>query len=320
MTMNNAFLPFNRHLAAALFFLGTFAAHADLTLTATDEQQINALVDRWNDVLNRAENAQPQSLYADQVEWFDKTLPAQQVIANSQAFLAKNQQYQQSIISTLTIQPVEESDDRVMVRFVKSAGLEAFKEKNYPAELQMRKTPAGWRIVSETDAITRANQNKDVYAGVIKGKFDGKSVSYAWMSDADPRTGGACTEETDCDCTLWNSDPDVKPVKISQCLVGRMETLSGLDDSGRDRVVAFPDWWTSAMRVVYVYDIQQKQWIKTMPGFSMNINLQETDTAADLLKRDPQHPGQVKVTQATFDEVAQEATTEVVSQRLWTLK
>ncbi|WP_194205449.1 hypothetical protein [Superficieibacter sp. 1612_C1] len=318
--MKQSLLPFIHGLTTLLLCLGAFSVHADITLTASDEQQINALVDRWNDVLNRAENARPQSLYAENVEWFGKTLPAQQVIANSQAFLAKNKEYQQRIVSTLNIQPVSESDDRVMVRFVKSAGLETFKEKNYPAELQMRKTPAGWRIVSETDAITRANQNKDVYAGVIKGKFDGKNSSYAWMSDADPRTGGMCTEESDCDCTLWNSDPHVKPVKISQCLVGHMEMLSGLDDSGRDRVVAFPEWWTSAMRVVYVYDIQQKQWIKTMSGFSMNINLQEAASAADLVKRDPQHPGKVKVTQATFDEAAEEATTEVVSQTLLTLK
>lgn len=314
--MDNVF----RRLATAILCLSPFFAHASFTLTAADEQQINALVDRWNDVLNRAENAQPQSLYAGQVEWFGKTLPAQQAIASSQAFLAKNKQYRQSIMSTLNIQPVEESHDRVMVRFVKSAGLEAFKEKNYPAELELQKVAAGWRIVGETDAITRFNQHKDVYAGVIKGKFDGKQTSYAWMSEADPRTGGICTEETECECTLWNSDPAVKPVKISQCLVGRMETLSGLDDSGRDRVVAFPEWWTSAMRVVYVYDIQQKQWIKTMPGFSMNINLQETDTAADLIKRDPQHSGKVNVTQATFDEVAEEATTEVVSKTLLTLK
>lgn len=318
--MNNAFLRLNRSIAAMLLCLGACSAHANLTLTSSDEQQINTLVDSWDHALNRGDSARLLPLYAEQVEWFGQMLPSQQVIANHQAFLAKNKEYGQHIVSTLNIQPAEGSDNRVMVRFVKSAGLEAFKEKNYPAELQLKKVAAGWRIVSETDAITRSNQHKDVYAGVIKGKFDGKQVSYAWMSEADPRTGSACTEETDCNCTLWNSDPDILPIKIPQCLVGRMEVLSGLDDSGRDRVVAFPEWWTSAMRVVYVYDIQQKQWIKAMPSFSMNINLQETDTAADLIKRDPQQPGMVNVKQSTFDEVAEEATTEVVIGRLLTLK
>ncbi len=318
--MNKRRISFNRHVLAVVLSFGPLFAHADLNLTVSDEQQINALVDRWNNVLNRVQGAQPQSLYADQVDWFGKVLPAQQVIANDREFLAKNKDYRQSIVSTLNIQPTGENDDRVLVHFVKRAGVNSDNEKNYPAELQLQKNAAGWRIVSETDAITRHNQHKNDDTGVAKGKFDGTHISYVWMSDANPRTGGACTPDSDCDCTLWNSDPRIKPVNISQCLAGTIETLAGLDDSGRDRAVVFPEWWTSAMRVVYVYDIQQNQWIKTLPGFSMNINLQEAATAADLVKRDPQQPGSVNVTQAIYDEVKEEPATQVISQTLLTLK
>ncbi|WP_312949670.1 hypothetical protein [Superficieibacter sp.] len=316
--MNTRFASLIRWIFSASLCLCAFSSWASVTLTSADEQQINALIDRWNDDLNRQEQAQPQSLYAPQVEWFGQTLTAQQVLANQQVFLAKNKNYQQSIVSTLNIQPAEE--DRVQVRFVKRAGLDLDKEQNYPAEFMLKKETSGWRIVSETDGITRAVQSKDDSSLVAKGKFDGSHTSYVWMTDSDPRTGGVCTEEGDCECALWSSVPDVLPVKIPQCLAGGVETVSGLDDSGRDRVLLFPQWWSSALRVLYLYDIQQKQWIKTLPGISFNINLQETATGADLVKRDPAHPGRVNVVQSVFDEAKEEPTTKVVSQTLRTLK
>jgi len=318
--MNKRRISFNRHVLAVVLSFGPLFAHAELNLTVSDEQQINALVDRWNNVLNRVQDAQPQSLYADQVDWFGKVLPAQQVIASDREFLAKNKDYRQSIVSTLNIQPAGENDDRVLVRFVKRAGVDTDNEKNYPAELQLQKNAAGWRIVSETDAITRRNQHKNDDTGVAKGKFDGTHISYAWMSDANPRTGGACTPDSDCDCTLWNSDPHIKPVSISQCLAETIETLAGLDDSGRDRALVYPEWWTSALRVIYLYDIQQNQWIKVVPDISYNINIQETHTSADIVKRDVRHPGKVNIEQSLFDEALQEPTVHVSSQTLTTLK
>ncbi|WP_241201533.1 hypothetical protein [Escherichia albertii] len=173
--------------------------------------------------------------------------------------------------------------------------------------------------MSETDGITLANQSKEKNTDVARGKFDGKNKSYVWMREADPRTGGACLPYSKCDCSLWSSDPRVSPIIITQCLIGNVETISGLDNSGRDRVVVSPEWWSSAERVVYVFDIQQYQWIRVMPGFMKNLNIQETATAADLLQPDPQHPGQVKVTTAYWDLEKDELLTKVINKKLWVL-
>ncbi|WP_240246314.1 hypothetical protein [Escherichia sp. MOD1-EC7003] len=286
---------------------------------AADEQAITALVDSWNNLLNKHEDVSPQSLYAPEVEWYGQKFSAQQVINNEHAFLAKNTDFRQSIVSTLNIQRSDDDKDIVLVSFVKRAGLTFQHEQNYPQEIQVTKGVQGWRIVSETDGITLANQSKEKNTSVVRGKFDGKNKSYVWMSEADPRTGGACLPYSDCDCSLWSSNPDITPIKITQCLIGNVETISGLDDSGRDRVIVSPEWWSSAYRIVYVFDIQQNQWIQVMPGFTKNLNIQETATASDLLQRDPQHPGQVKVTTAYWDTEKDDLLTKVINKKLWVL-
>ncbi|HEB1449059.1 TPA: hypothetical protein RY419_001465, partial [Escherichia albertii] len=201
------------------------------TLPPADLQAIESLVERWDDVLSKRDNVQPQSLYMPQVEWYGQSLSAQQVLANEQAFLAKNTDFCQSIVSTLNIQRSYEDKNIVLVSFVKRAGLTYENEQNYPQEIQVTKSAQGWRIVSETDGITLANQSKEKSTDVARGKFDGKNKSYVWMREADPRTGGACLPYSKCDCSLWSSDPRVSPIIITQCLIGNVETISGLDNS-----------------------------------------------------------------------------------------
>ncbi|HED5891706.1 TPA: hypothetical protein R5R88_002232 [Salmonella enterica] len=312
---------FTRLCHGSFLALCIFPAHADITpLTSADEQQIRELIFRWNDALNKTEDAQPQSLYSAQVIWYGQPLSAQKVLANEQAFLAKNDDYRQRIVSTLNIQPIEQAEGQVSVQFVKRAGISKEKELNYPQELWVAKDSQGWRIVSETDGITRANQSKQKSLAVARGKFDGQHQSYVWMSDADPRTGDACLPDTDCDCSLWSSDPAVQPVNIPQCLANTVETLSGLDDSGRDRAVVSPEWWSSNSRRVYVYDIQQSQWIQVLPVIGKELNIQEAVTAKDIVQRDPQHPGQVNVTEAVWDDANEVMKTAISTQKLRVLK
>ena len=102
--------------------------------------------------------------------------------------------------------------------------------------------------------------------------------------------------------------------------MGAVETIKNLDGSGRDRVALIPDWWSSAWRVVYLYDIQQDQWIKTMPSFSMNINFQEDMKATAVFQPDTQHPGMIKVTAVDMDENSGEPVLKVETHKLWELK
>ncbi|MCO4158243.1 hypothetical protein [Citrobacter amalonaticus] len=304
--------------AIVLFLmLGSFSAYAKLT--SDEEEQIGTLVEQWNDVLNQTGSTQPQSLYAAKVEWYGQPLSAQQVIVNAQVFLAKNRDYQQHIVSTLNIQPMEDEVKTFAVNFVKRAGMTG-KMRNYPEEMLLRRDVVGWRIISETDGITRANQSKEKSTEVARGKFDGQHLSYVWLREENSRTGGACSSDSDCDCALWSSDTEVKPVKLSQCLLGNVETLSGLDDSRRDRVMVSPEWWSSAFRVVHLFDIQKKQWIQVTPDFTRNLNMQGTETAQDLVKPDQEHPGKIRVTQAVYDDAKEMTTIDVISQPLWSLK
>ncbi|UGS41479.1 hypothetical protein [Pseudocitrobacter corydidari] len=305
-----------------ILFIGVMSVPvlAESTLTAKDEQQIRQLMFRWNDALNKTPDAQPQFLYSSKVMWYGRSLSIQQVLAQEQAYLAKNKGYFQEIISTLNIHPVEQADNLFEVSFVKRAGLTLDTSKNYPQEMRVVKEAQGWRIVSETDGITRANQSKEERTDIARGKFDGQKLSYVWMTEEDPRTGKACQPYNACDCALWSSDFWVQPVKIPRCLANTVETLSHLDDSGRDRVVVSPEWWSSNSRLVHVYDIQQGQWIRVLPVIDKNLNIQEAVRAADIVQRSAEHPGQVNVTRAVWDEENEVTKTEVVTQTLWELK
>ncbi|EIX6431729.1 carbohydrate porin [Salmonella enterica] len=305
------------------------SAFAQSALTSVDEQQISALIERWNAVLRKEKGAQAESLYADNVIWYGENMTSRDVITKIKDFLIKNKQYEQDIVDRIKIQPFDRFDidnnkDIIRVNFVKLAGLTSEKQQYYPAEFLVKKETSGWRIISETDNITQANQKKDRAYLATKGKFDGKSASYAWMTEENPRTGGACIDDEkgadECQCHLWNSNPKIQPVQIRQCLPGAVVTIKDLDGSGRDRIALMPDWWSSAWRVIYLYDIQQGQWIKTMPSFAMNINLQEGVTPDSLIQPDLQHPGMVKITDVDIDENSGEPVIKVKTSKLWELK
>ena len=311
-----------------LLSLVSFSSSAEVTLSATDKQQINALLDRWNDVFNHRADAQPQMVYADQVEWYGKPMPVQQVTASEQAFVKKNEAYYvQRIVSQLVIQPVDDEELQsargdVRVTFVKNVLPGSGHEENYPAEFLVRKLPQGWRITGETDGITRYNQKEKRDASVAKGKFDGKHVSYVWTTSFDPRTGDMCTEETDCSSLLWSSDPSVAPVKITDRLIEGITVLPSLDNSGRDRVVIHTGSEMGAWAPLYLYDIQQKQWIRDIAPISYNVNVEEELSDTDIIKPDTAHPGQVNVVRADMEAVGSDSdeVTKTTSEKLLVLQ
>ncbi len=96
--------------------------------------------------------------------------------------------------------------------------------------------------------------------------------------------------------------------------------LSNLDDSGRDRALIYPEWWSSAWRATYLYDVQQQQWVKAIPSFSMNLNVQEDVDGTSLVTRDPEHPGQVIVSQAQWDEKTEDIVINKSAETLNVLK
>ena len=185
--------------------------YAQNAISPSDEQQISALIYQWNAVLNAEKGAQPDHLYAERVMWYGEEMSSLAVSHKIMDFLAKNKQYEQHIVEKVKIQIVDRFDidknnDTLRVNFVKQAGLTSDKQQYYPAEILVKKEGDGWRIVSETDYITQANQNKDFAYLVAKGKFDGENISYAWMMEENPLTGGACRDNEKgsyaCQCIL----------------------------------------------------------------------------------------------------------------------
>lgn len=304
-------------LAACLLVCSGFTAQAELT--AGDKQIISRQVEVWNQHLNGNAVPTANDLYAAQVEWFGQHLQRHEVLRRQQEFFSRTPHYVQRVITALDI--ADDDAGNVQVSFVKQAGIDEQQLKNYPAQLTFSKQPDGWRISGETDLLSRVNLKDDSAQGLLaKGKFDGNSKEVVWVSANDPGTGGSCEEEGDCECKLWSSNPAIQPAVVPQCIGGGVETLSQLDDSGRDRVVLFPQWWTSAWRVIYVFDIQQGQWTKALPPFPFNINIQETDNAATLVKRDTQHNGYVLVKKARWDDKQQDIVTPQESEPLRAVK
>lgn len=304
-----------------------FSAYADTILTATDKQQISGLIEHWNDNYNQYNDGRALTIYAGEVEWFGKKLSAQQVIANEKDFLNKNPEFGQKILGRLRIMAATFSDSQseplsADVRFVKQVELSNGWQQNYPAQFTVQKLSQGWRITEETDGITRHNQDKSDDEEVVKGKFDGQHVSYVWMSEANPKTGDECTEDTDCESFLWSSDPKVNPVKVSNHLMGNLTMLTQLDDSGRDRVVVHSLWWDGGWLPVYLYDIQHGQWIRDIPVIPYNVNIEETVADSELIKRDPNNVGQINVMRAVLRDTDDDdpVTTEVVTYKLLELK
>ncbi|WNI84114.1 hypothetical protein [Citrobacter portucalensis] len=329
--MNIHFVHTATRVSLIALSLASHTAAAEIQLTDADEQQINALFNRWNDVFNCTSDTKPQTLYADQVEWYGQSLSAQQVIDSEAVFVTKNKGYNQSIVSEPAIQaayddPAAAASDDVRVTFVKEVSPPSGKQQNYPAEFLVRKLPQGWRIVSETDGVTRFNQKmktgEERDASVAKGKFDGKHESYVWTTSSDPRTGGICTEETDCNSLLWNSDPAIAPVNVTDRLIEGVIALPALDNSGRDRVVVHTGWWMGGWSPLYLYDIQQKQWIRDIPPVSYNVNFEEALTDDDIIKPDAARPGWVKIVNGDMDAVANNSdeVTKTTSERLLELK
>ncbi len=290
-----------KRILAALVLLTTASANAEITPQI--EQQINALVDRWNDYKINREQIAPESLYADSVDFYGTTLTLSDVAKQNAEFAKKNDGFRQTIVSGVTLEEPDDDQPGLKVTFVKQAGLSGGEDRNYPTELKVIPVKNGWRIVAETDWITLKNQRKGDGL-VAQGKFDGAHKGYAWVTAHDPRTGGTCHEEADvmCQCQLWHSDPDIQPVNIPQCIGAGVGTLSGLDGSQRDRVLLYPDWWTSGWRVSYLYDIQQGLWIMAIPSFQTQVDVLESLGDQPLISPIPQKPGFVRVISAEFNE------------------
>ncbi|ELY9424535.1 hypothetical protein SLY17_003538 [Cronobacter dublinensis] len=293
---------------------------ASAAMTPQDERDASALIARWNDFKNHPTAQAGASLYGEQVSWYGKALAPTAVIAENTAFLQKHPHYTQRIVSNITFTEQDGQPLAVQATFVKQAGLEVQTPRNYPAQLTLTKQAAAWRISEETDWITEANRQKMRDYRLAGGRFNGTAKSYAWLTAHDPKTNGVCDESGDCECQLWNSDPTVKPASIASCIGGGVEALSNLDDSGRDRVLIYPEWWSSAWRATYLYDVQQQQWVEAIPSFSMNLNVQEDVEGKTLVARDPQHPGQVIVAEAKWDEKTEDIVISKSAQPLKVLK
>ena len=83
-----------KSITVVLLLLWTiFPVSAQAELTSVDKQQITALIERWNAMLSKKENVQPETIYADQVEWYGVKMSASQVSAKVQDFCKRTSSF-----------------------------------------------------------------------------------------------------------------------------------------------------------------------------------------------------------------------------------
>ncbi|MFZ1873881.1 MAG: hypothetical protein WAU54_14080, partial [Chania sp.] len=191
--------------------------------------------------------------------------------------------------------------DSIRAEFVKQVNVGG-KTQNYPASLYIKPNAAGqWQIIAESDGITDTNLGfDDDSRQVVRGKFDGIQRQYAWVNSRHAETGGDCKNGEDCNCYLWTSKAEVKPLVLPQCINASLTVIAGLDSSGRDRLQLIGQWWQGSWIGIRLYDIQQSQWTPAIRTVSSNISAIEQLPEA-LVTPDPEKPGYVRITETTSD-------------------
>ncbi len=194
---------------------------------------------------NRTESTPPQSLYGEGGVVWSNRFPRSRLWRGRR--FGENSDYQQHIVTALNIQPAED-DKSVIVRFVKRAGTTG-KMTNYPEEILLMRDAAGWQSPAKPTALRVLVKRKvPKLRGTYWPTFELRLASRGKSTD-----GGACSDDSDCDCSLWSSDAEDEASEVIAMHGRDIETLSGLDDSGRDRVMVSPQWWSSVFRVVYLF-------------------------------------------------------------------
>lgn len=284
-----------------------------------DRPQAMLIVQRWQ-LAHQNKNAEElTALYADQVDYYHQMMRREKVIANKSLFFKseKRKFLSQKIVSTISINSdgnntddEDGADDSLRAEFVKQVVMND-RAQNYPASLYIKKNKSGlWQIIAETDDITDSNLGtSDDSRTVIRAKFNGKQPQYAWVNSRNTETQGSCDYAQQCSCYLWSSDATVKPIEIPSCNSASLDILSGLDGSGRDRLVLL-DWremggWTG----IHLYDIQRGQWTQAMNVVSTHINQLEVQKDP-LVVPEPGKPGYVRVTAVDFNTETEEQESE----------
>jgi len=302
-----------RVIVRVLLFLGVFFASAvcvaeeDMLDNVAYERQALLMVERWQLAYQNKDLNELTALYADKIDYFHKTMTREKVMADKAAFFnsEKKKFLSQSIVSTITVHADGNNtddgglDDSMRAEFIKQVNVGG-KTQNYPASLYIKPNAAGqWQIIAESDGITDANLGfDDDSRQVVKGKFDGLQRQYAWVNSRNAQTGGDCHNGDDCNCYLWTSQAEVKPVIIPQCINASLDVVSGLDGSGRDRLQLIDQRWQGGWAAVHLYDIQRLQWTPAIRTVSTNISEIEQVVGA-LVTPDPAKPGYVRIIETT---------------------
>lgn len=131
--------------------------------------------------------------------------------------------------------------------------------------------------------------------GGIHGDFNGdgkKEFAYVKVSD--------CSDECDgvCETTIYFSDKNIKPFKISPANSGTLYNVGDLNNDGKDDIGFYPNWCTSCWHPLYVYANKKVGWEPLVSPISTHCSQWEDEKFP--IKKDPKKKGYVIITTSVW--------------------
>lgn len=122
--------------------------------TKTMEEEIEEMVNIWNEASSNADFDTLEKILADKIEYYQTTVSRDYYIKDQKKFFKKNPVYGQVLKGDIEIERI--SNKQVKAEFVKEVTTKTG-IKDYPSYLVFEKIDGKWKIVLESDLISDEN-------------------------------------------------------------------------------------------------------------------------------------------------------------------
>ena len=122
--------------------------------TKTMEEEIEEMVNIWNEASSNADFDTLEKILADKIEYYQTTVSRDYYIKDQKKFFEKNPVYGQVLKGDIEIERI--SNKQVKAEFVKEVTTKTG-IKDYPSYLVFEKIDGKWKIVLESDLISDQN-------------------------------------------------------------------------------------------------------------------------------------------------------------------
>ncbi|HEU5074461.1 MAG TPA: hypothetical protein VFU02_09815 [Polyangiaceae bacterium] len=207
--------------------------------------------------------------------------------------MQKHPDFEQTLVGEVEVSAPTQSTARAS--FIKAVTMSG-KTEQYRSYLELVQSPAGWRIIAESDEVTDAVLDRHaVNDGTVRGDWDGDGDLETLRlvppkfphPDAPDLAWGEC--DGPCNCTLVLAEHDT--LTIENCIGGRPINEGNLDDRPGDEVGLLPHWWTSCWQSYFVFGLRGRTWKPIVDP--VLTHCRQWEDGVDVIEKDPAHPAHV---------------------------